>query len=113
MLAGKIEEQKIFEYHEAQAQRERDLEDERARLAADKAEEIEQQRQRQLAAEKVMLEVNAANTAATKIKEDKMLAEKIEEQKITEYQEAKARRERGLEGERARLAAEKAEEIEQ
>merc|ERR1719343_926154 len=69
-----------------------------------KAEEVEQQRQKGLAAERLMKEVNLANTAAMKIKEDKMLAEKIEEQKIIEYQEAKMQRERELEEEKMRLA---------
>merc|ERR1712039_788480 len=59
-----------------------------------KAEEIEQQRQKGLAAERLMKEVNEANTAAMKIKEDKMLAEKIEEQKIIDYREAREARER-------------------
>ena len=36
-----------------------------------------------------------------------MLAEKLEEQKIIEYQEAKEQRERELEAEKARLAADK------
>merc|ERR1719221_2216660 len=66
-------------------------------IEALKAEEIEQQRQKGLAAERLMKEVNEANTAAMKIKEDKMLAEKIEEQKIIEYQEGKAQREKELE----------------
>merc|ERR1719343_1812794 len=75
-----------------------------------KAEEIEQQRQKGLAADRLMKEVSEANTAAMKIKEDKMLAEKIEEQKIIEYQEARAAREKELEEEKARVAAEKEKE---
>merc|ERR1719247_1711587 len=47
-----------------------------------KAEEVEQQRQKKMAAARLMSEVNAANTAAMKIKEEKMLAEKLEEQKM-------------------------------
>merc|ERR1712167_316920 len=59
-----------------------------------KQEEIEQQQQKKLAADRLMKEVNTANSAAMKIKEEKMLAEKLEEQKIIEYQEAKELRER-------------------
>merc|ERR1719310_2386571 len=72
-----------------------------------KAEEIQQQRQKKMAAARLMTEVNAANTAAMKIKEEKMLAEKLEEQKIIEYQENKELRERELEAEKAAMAAEK------
>jgi len=72
-----------------------------------KQEEIEQQQQKKLAADRLMKEVNTANSAAMKIKEEKMLAEKLEEQKIIEYQEAKEQREREQEEEKARLAAEK------
>ena len=72
-----------------------------------KAEEVEQQQQKKLAAERLMHEVNEANTAAMKIKEEKMLAEKLEEQKIIEYQEAREQRERELEAEKTRLAADK------
>jgi len=72
-----------------------------------KAEEVEQQKQKKMAAARLMLEVNAANTAAMKIKEEKMLAEKLEEQKIIEYQEGREQRERELEAEKERLAAEK------
>ncbi|CAE7735955.1 CFAP45 [Symbiodinium sp. KB8] len=72
-----------------------------------KAEEVEQQQQKKLAAERLMQEVNEANGAAMKIKEERMLAEKLEEQKIIEYQEAKEQRERDLEAEKSRLAADK------
>jgi len=72
-----------------------------------KAEEVEQQKQKKMAAGRLMVEVNAANTAAMKIKEEKMLAEKLEEQKIIEYQENKEARERELEAEKEALAAEK------
>merc|ERR1740115_515656 len=65
-----------------------------------KAEEVEQQRQKKMAAGRLMGEVNIANTAAMKIKEEKMLAEKLEEQKIIEYQENKELRERELEAEK-------------
>merc|ERR1712176_720449 len=73
-------------------------------------EEVEQAQQKKLAAERLMKEANTANSAAMKIKEDKMLAEKLEEQKIIEYQENKELRERELEEEKARLAAEKEKE---
>merc|ERR1719409_676307 len=72
-----------------------------------KAEEVEQQKQKKMAAARLMTEVNAANTAAMKIKEEKMLAEKLEEQKIIEYQEAREQREREQEAEKERIAAEK------
>jgi len=63
-----------------------------------------------LAAERLMNEVNEANGAAMKIKEDKMLADQLEEQRILEYQEAKEARERGVEAEKQRVAAEKEKE---
>merc|ERR1711881_802466 len=72
-----------------------------------KGEEVEQQRQKKLASERLMQEVNQANSAAMKIKEEKMLGEKLEEQKIIEYQEDKYAREQALEAEKARVAAEK------
>jgi hypothetical protein len=75
-----------------------------------KAEEVEQQRQKKMAAERLMQEVNMANSAAMKIKEEKMLSEKLEEQKIIEYQENKEARERELEEEKARVAGEKEKE---
>merc|ERR1712187_475796 len=53
---------------------------------------------------------NTAKSAAMKIKEDKMLGEKLEEQKIIEYQEDKQAREAELEAEKARVAAEKEKE---
>merc|ERR1719454_1462144 len=76
-------------------------------IEALKAEEVEQQKTKKVAAARLMAEVNAANTAAMKIKEEKMLAEKLEEQKIIEYQENKEMRERMQEAEKERLAAEK------
>merc|ERR1719401_1828499 len=79
-------------------------------IEALKAEEHEQQRQKKVAAERLMKEVNTANSAAMKIKEEKMLAEKLEEQKILDYQEAKEQRERDLEEEKARIAAGKEKE---
>jgi len=72
-----------------------------------KAEEVEQQRQKKLASERLMGEVNHANGAAMKIKEEKMLAAELEEQKILEYQEAKEAREAELEAQKAAIAAEK------
>merc|ERR1740130_1681102 len=72
-----------------------------------KAEEVEQQKQKKMAAGRLMGEVNIANTAAMKIKEEKMLAEKLEEQKIIEYQENNEERERNMDAEKERLAAAK------
>merc|ERR1719343_1426056 len=98
----------IEQIKDRQAQRMREEEQrdqERAfilkQIDALKAEEIEQQKQKKLAAERLMIEVNTANSAAMKIKEDKMLAEKLEEQKIIEYQQDRERRERELEEEKA------------
>jgi len=72
-----------------------------------KDEEIEQGKAKHLAAARLMDEVNDANAAATKIKEERLLADKLEEQKILEYQRAKEMREREREEELARLAEEK------
>merc|ERR1719221_2405376 len=104
----------IEQIKDRQAQRMREEEQrdqERAfilkQIEALKAEEVEQQKQKKMAAERLMLEVNTANSAAMKIKEDKMLAEKLEEQKIIQYQQDRERRERELEEEKAAIAAEK------
>merc|ERR1719316_968200 len=104
----------IDQIKDRQAQRMREEESrdqERAfilkQIEALKAEEGEQQKQEKMAAARLMTEVNAANTAAMKIKEEKMLAEKLEEQKIIEYQENRELRERELEAEKERVAAEK------
>merc|ERR1719478_501050 len=75
-----------------------------------KQEEVEQQKAKKVAATRLMEEVNTANAAAMKIKEEKMLAEKLEDQKILEYQRQKEIRERELEEEKALLAAEKEKE---
>mmetsp|Transcript_27016 Transcript_27016/g.48116 ORF Transcript_27016/g.48116 Transcript_27016/m.48116 type:complete len:523 (-) Transcript_27016:142-1710(-) len=79
-------------------------------IEALKSEEVQQVVQKKLASERLMQEVNVANTAAMKIKEERMLAEKLEEQKIIEYQEAKEERERGHDAEKERVAAEKEKE---
>merc|ERR1719284_746603 len=99
----------IEQIKDRQAQRMREEEQrdqERAfilkQIDALKAEEAEQQRQKKMAAERLMVEVNTANSAAMKIKEERMLAEKLEEQKIIEYQENKELRERELEAEKMR-----------
>merc|ERR1712187_713553 len=91
----------IEQIKDRQAQRMREEEQrdqERAfilkQIEALKAEEVEQAQQKKLAAERLMKEVNTANSAAMKIKEDKMLAEKLEEQKIIDYRESKEQRER-------------------
>merc|ERR1712185_504775 len=80
--AGVIIEQ--IKDRQAQRMREEEARDqERAfilkQIEALKAEEVEQQKQKKMAAARLMNEVNAANTAAMKIKEEKMLAEKLEE----------------------------------
>merc|ERR1719217_1985541 len=50
-----------------------------------KEEEVEQQKAKKVAAARLMEEVNEANSAAMRIKEEKMLAEKLEDQKILDY----------------------------
>jgi len=79
-------------------------------IEALKAEEIEQGRQKKLASERLMKEVNEANGAAMKIKEDRMLADRLEEQSILDYNQGKENRERAMEAEKARVAAEKEKE---
>merc|ERR1719158_1036853 len=100
---------------QAQRMREEEARDqERAfilkQIEALKEEEVEQQKAKKMAAGRLMAEVNAANSAAMKIKEDKMLAEKLEDQKILDYERDRERRERELEEEKARVAAEKEQE---
>merc|ERR1740138_1424524 len=97
----------IEQIKDRQAQRMREEEQrdqERAfilkQIEALKAEEVEQQKQKHLAAERLMKEVNMANGVAMKIKEDKMLAEKLEEQKIIQYQQDRELREREMEAEK-------------
>jgi len=75
-----------------------------------KGEEVEQARQKKMAAERLMAEVNHANQAAMKIKEDKMISERLEEQRIIEYREAKELRDHEIEEEKARAAADKEQE---
>merc|ERR1719456_660442 len=79
-------------------------------IEALKEEEVEQQKAKKVAAKRLMDEVNEANSAAMKIKEEKMLAEKLEDQKILDYQKGKEMREREAEEEKVRQAAEKEKE---
>merc|ERR1719272_1275393 len=100
---------------QAQRMREEETRDqERAfilrQIDALKQEEVEQQKAKHVAANRLMEEVNTANGAAMKIKEEKMLAEKLEDQKILDYQRNKEIREREVEEEKAALAAEKEKE---
>jgi len=76
-------------------------------IEALKEEEVEQQKAKKVAAARLMEEVNEANSAAMRIKEEKMLAEKLEDQKILDYQKAKEKREREEEEEKIRAAAER------
>merc|ERR1719352_1347216 len=76
-------------------------------IEALKEEEVEQSKAKRFAAKRLMDEVNEANSAATKIKEERLLAERLEDQKILEYQRAKEQREREREAELERLAEEK------
>merc|ERR1712203_726418 len=85
-LEGQREGSKVIieQIKDRQAQRMREEEardQERAfilkQIEALKAEEVIQQKHKKMASEKLMKEVNTANSAAMKIKEDKMLAEKL------------------------------------
>merc|ERR1712194_960538 len=76
-------------------------------IAAMKEEELEGQRAKRMAAAKLMEGVAIANSATMKIKEEKILAERLEEQKILEYQKARDRREREIEEEKKKIAEEK------
>merc|ERR1719171_827108 len=62
-----------------------------------KQEQAEHDRARKVAGAKLMSEVNAANAAAMKIKEDKMLAERLEDEKIEEYRREVDRKEKEAE----------------
>merc|ERR1719277_1354854 len=97
----------IEQIKDRQAQRMREEEQrdqERAfilkQIDALKSEEIEQQKQKKLAAERLMIEVNTANSAAMKIKEEKMriAAEKEKETaRLRAMQKNREARERELE----------------
>merc|ERR1712072_197710 len=107
----------IEQIKDRQAQRMREEEQrdqERAfilrQIDALKQEEVEQQKAKKIATHRLMQEVNTANGAAMKIKEEKMLAEKLEDQKILDYQRNKEMKERELEEEKVQLAAEKEKE---
>mmetsp|Transcript_8803 Transcript_8803/g.21413 ORF Transcript_8803/g.21413 Transcript_8803/m.21413 type:complete len:515 (+) Transcript_8803:82-1626(+) len=76
-------------------------------IEAMKQEEVELQKAKKVAAAKLMGEVAVANAATMKIKEEKILAERLDDQQILEYQRAKERREREIEEEKKRVAAEK------
>lgn len=94
----------------AQKQREEDLRaQERAyvlkQIEALRLEEIEQQKQRKDAAAKLMQQVNEANAAALHIKEERALADRLEDQKIVEYRKRREEQERARETE---IKAEKA-----
>jgi len=79
-------------------------------IEALKEEEVEQQKAKKVAAKRLMDEVNEANSAAMRIKEEKMLAEKLEDQKILDYQKSRELREREAEEDKVRQAAEKEKE---
>mmetsp|Transcript_17781 Transcript_17781/g.39237 ORF Transcript_17781/g.39237 Transcript_17781/m.39237 type:complete len:518 (+) Transcript_17781:69-1622(+) len=76
-------------------------------IEALKEEEVQQQAAKKVAASRLMEEVNLANQAAMKIKEERMLAEKLEDHKILEYQQNREVRERQLEDEKLAAAAAK------
>jgi len=76
-------------------------------INAMKAEEIELQKSKRVAATKLMEEVAVTNQATMKIKEEKILAERLDDQRILEYQREKEKREREIEAEKQRVAAEK------
>ncbi|CAD7972667.1 unnamed protein product [Amoebophrya sp. A25] len=76
-------------------------------IQAMKQEEIELQKAKKVAASKLMAEVAVANAATMKIKEEKILAERLDDQQILEYQRAKELREREIEEEKKKVAAER------
>lgn len=71
---------------------------------------VENQKAKRVAAAKLMEEVAIANQATMKIKEEKILSEKLEDQRILEYQRARELRIKAEEDEKARIA--QAKEIE-
>merc|ERR1719272_1886318 len=76
-------------------------------IEALKGEEVETQKGKKVAAAKLMDEVNIANAASMKIKEQKKADENLEEEKIIQYQKNRERKEREQEEEKTRIAAEK------
>lgn len=76
-------------------------------IAAMRQEEIEGQKAKRLAAAKLMGEVAEANGSTMRIKEEKLLAERLDDQRILEYQRAKEQHQRELEAEKKRVAEEK------
>eukprot|EP00921_Rhytidocystis_pertsovi_P000375 GHVQ01000743.1.p1 GENE.GHVQ01000743.1~~GHVQ01000743.1.p1 ORF type:complete len:551 (+),score=153.57 GHVQ01000743.1:541-2193(+) len=76
-----------------------------------KAEEAEAQKQKHIAASKLMEEVNAANLNALKAKEERVKIDIAEDKRITDYMKAKDRREREREVEVQRQQAEKEVEV--
>ncbi|KAF4668479.1 hypothetical protein FOZ61_006321 [Perkinsus olseni] len=76
-------------------------------IEALKEEEIAQQIGKREAAAKLIQEVNVANAAALKIKEERLIADKLEDQKIVEYQRKREQQEKAREEELAAEAAAK------
>lgn len=79
-------------------------------IDAMKHEEVENQKAKRVAAAKLMEEVAIANQATMKIKEEKILSEKLEDQRILEYQRQRELRIKAEEDEKARIAQAKEDE---
>jgi len=80
-------------------------------IEAIKGEEVEQQKQKALASKKLMEEVAIANDASMKIKDSKMIADKLEDVRIMKYQKQKEMREREIEQEKRDEKARKEAEV--
>jgi len=76
-------------------------------ISAMKQEELEAQKAKKVAAARLMEEVAIANTATMRIKEEKILAERLDDQRILDYQLQKQQAEKHQEEEKKRVAAEK------
>ncbi|KAF4663303.1 hypothetical protein FOL47_005826 [Perkinsus chesapeaki] len=76
-------------------------------IEALKDEEVAQQISKKEAAAKLVKEVNLSNAAALKIKEERLMADKLEDQKIIEYQRKREQQEKAREEQLAAEAAAK------
>jgi len=81
-------------------------------IESNKADEQRVQEEKEEAAKKLMAEVAIANDASMKIKDGKMVAEKLENMRILKYQEEKQAREAALEAEKQAEQARKIAETE-
>jgi len=81
-------------------------------IEAIKDEEVEQQKQKVVASKKLMEEVAAVNATSMKIKDSKLISDKIEDQRVIQYQKDKDLRERKVEQEKQAEKAAKEAEVE-